>query len=133
MHHFDAGEPRASGRGRSVQRSLRRHHRIEQGQRQRPAHPAQHRAPRKVFPGDEHGYWLPPLAGFAGSATASSTRRIWNGADFTIPNTNDENLLPLLSASRAIARTAGISYDSVMRPSPYASRFSVNVPRNASE
>jgi len=49
------------------------------------------------------------------------------------PRTNCEKWLPFNAAARSIVRTAGISGVSITRPKPYASRFSVNAERNASE
>ena len=87
-----------------AQRRLRRHHRIEQRQRQRYAHAAQNGAPGKMFFRDEHAGLLTihhsdvAAARDVRSAPAqlSSALLIWNGALFTIPRTNDEKRLSFL-------------------------------------
>ena len=53
VHHFDGGNANLAGRGLG-EHGARRHHRLDQRQRHRHTHAAQHRAPRNVLPGDKH-------------------------------------------------------------------------------
>ena len=46
---------------------------------------------------------------FVTAGSLSSALRIWNGALFTMPRTNDEKRLLLRAASRSMARTTGMS------------------------
>ena len=119
------------------------HHRIEQRQRQRHAHPAQHGAPGNVLLGDDHhgllshpsvhvvvahDVWSAPLAPVlrrAASGTPGSSR---------FPARMRKNDCRCLRRIARRWRAPPACRDNpITRPSPYASSFSVNVPMNASE
>src|SRR5262249_3827074 len=126
VHHFNGAEARLNrGRGSGL-RSLRRHHGIEKGKRQRRTKAPLKREERVRLFGDE-GQLGSGCGSVGGSAaTASSARRYWNGELFTIPRMKDEKRLSCVVAARSIARTVGMSDVSSTRPNPYARRFSVN-------
>ena len=109
VHHLDADEAAlaapAAGRARA---RLRRHHRVEQRQRDRRAHAAQHRAPGQVLLRDEHRLRLPRSCCYrarlaravVGRRARHRACRIWNGTLVTTPITNDENGSRRFAASR---------------------------------
>src|SRR6185295_9614254 len=120
----DADEaPRRRGR-RQPRGRQRRHHRLEQRQGQRDTGAAQEGPPRNVLLRYVHRLLLtesvpfrrPSRAhGVLGAASVAFTR-IWNCALRTTPSTIAENLLWSRAASRAIARTTGMSLESRPRP-----------------
>ena len=101
VRHVDHAEAERRLCRRLRRRGERRHHAVQQRQRQRGAEAAQNRAARQRHPGDDH----------------DSVLRIWNGALETMPMTTDDQRKPSRDASRTIRRSVGRSWYSTPRPS----------------
>ena len=100
--HVAGEQPGRGPRRGAADGGERRHHAVEQRQRQRRADAAQERPAGQRCLRDDHG---------------SAALLIWNGVLRTMPSMSADQRYPSRAATSTIARTAGASNDSTPRPS----------------
>ena len=93
--HVHEAQTRPARRGRLRQQRARRHHRVEERQREAHAEPLQERSPVEVFSCEKHDGLRSTALRLQSRADANvpsarGARFIWNGALFTMPTTMEE-------------------------------------------